>query len=137
MTERGRVIRMKLITREHVRTHPNTIFVFGDNMQHRGFGGQAKAMRGEPNSIGVPTKWTPRRDPGAYFNDEDWDGGKAKGGIAHAFDRIEAALAAGRDVVIPIDGLGTGLAELLRYAPRIARYIDARIANLVNGGSDD
>ena len=67
----GRIIRLASITRALVRSKPGTIFVFGDNMEGRGYGGQAAAMRGEPNAIGVPTKWRPQRDERAYFRDED------------------------------------------------------------------
>jgi hypothetical protein len=54
--KRGKVIRLKHITREMVRADPSTVFVFGDNMARNGLAGQAKEMRGEPNAIGVPTK---------------------------------------------------------------------------------
>jgi hypothetical protein len=126
----GNVILMSQITREYVRAHRDTVFVFGDNMAGRGFGGQAAAMRGEPNSIGVPTKWKPERSPSSYFCDDDWNDGNVRQVLLEAFARIEKALANGKDVVIPADGLGTGLAELPRRAPKIAAYIEGRIAAL-------
>jgi len=67
----GRLLRWKWITREELQRHPELIFVFGDNMLRKGFGGQAKEMRGEPNAVGVPVKWRPSRDAGAYFTDRD------------------------------------------------------------------
>jgi hypothetical protein len=121
---------MNRITREEVRNHPERVYIFGDNMEGRGFGGQAAAMRGEPNAIGVPTKWQPERTPRAYFTDDDWCDGDVRHAIRQAFALIERALADGRDVVIPADGLGTGLAELPKRAPRIHRYIEDRIALL-------
>lgn len=127
---RGRLIRQTLITREQVRAKRSTLFVFGDNMARQGYGGQAAAMRGEPNAIGVPTKHAPARHPRAYFTDADWQDDRVRDAIASALDRIEAALAEGRDVVIPADGLGTGLADLPRRAPRIHVYIDRRIKNM-------
>ena len=60
----GRLLRWKWITREELQRHPELIFVFGDNMLRKGFGGQAKEMRGEPNAVGVPVKWRPSRDAG-------------------------------------------------------------------------
>jgi hypothetical protein len=113
-----------------VRAEPQTLFCFGDNMQRRGMGGQAAAMRGAANAIGVPTKWAPAHHPDAYFTDDDWRDADVRQAIAGAFDQIEAALVAGRDVVIPAAGLGTGLAELPRRAPRIFAYIEGRIAAL-------
>lgn len=123
------LLRPRHISREYVRAHPDMLFVFGDNMARRGMGGQAAAMRGEPNIIGIPTKWTPRREV-AYFVDRDWNNSDIFDAIFDAFAAIEDALAAGRTVVIPADGIGTGLADLPRRAPRIASYIAARIAGL-------
>jgi hypothetical protein len=52
----GKIIRVARITREMVQADRNTVYVFGDNVARHGLGGQAKAMRGEPNTIGVSTK---------------------------------------------------------------------------------
>ena len=41
-----------------LRSMPEKIFVFGDNLLQRGTKGQA-AIRGEPNAVGVPTKRAP------------------------------------------------------------------------------
>jgi hypothetical protein len=127
---RGRIIRLAYITRNLVQSDRNTVFVFGDNMEGRGYGGQAAAMRGEPNTIGVPTKWRPERDERAYFQDEDWDNTSVRHAIISALDRLAAALAEGRNIVIPANGLGTGLAELPQRAPRIHAYIECCIADL-------
>lgn len=127
---KGRVIRLQRITRALVQADRDTVFVFGDNMEGRGFGGQAKAMRGEQNTIGVPTKWAPERTPSAYFTDTDAMNRDVWHAIHDAFERIRAALAAGRNVVIPADGLGTGLAELPTRAPKIHAMIQATIEGL-------
>jgi hypothetical protein len=126
---RGKVIRLKHITREMVQADGSTVYVFGDNMKRIGYGGQAAAMRGEPNTIGVPTKWYPSMLAGSYFTDADWLNDKVALAIHYAFRSMRAFLDAGRDVVIPADGLGTGLAELPRRAPRIHRAIEERIAD--------
>ena len=123
---------MARITRQYVRENREKRFVFGDNMFGRGLGGQAGAMRGEPNSIGVPTKWSPEHKPGAYFTDDDWLNANVRHALFQAFESIEAALSAGHDVIIPEDGIGTGLAELPQRAPAIASYIDGRLAVLVD-----
>lgn len=128
----GCVLRATLITREYVRANPTMMFVFGDNMARRGYGGQAKAMRNEPNAIGVPTKWTPSLEDAAYFYDADWDQLMVRDAIMRAFQQIENALTLGHDVVIPSDGLGTGLADLPKRGPRIFEYIEKRIKALEN-----
>jgi len=66
---RYRVVRMKRISREFVRANRDRIFLFGDNLFGQGFGGQAAAMRGEPNCVGIPTKKFPSSRHGAFFTD--------------------------------------------------------------------
>lgn len=136
MAARGQVLRVKEITREQVRSTPNTMFVFGDNMARQGMGGQAAAMRGEPNSIGVPTKWRPSNGPDSFFKDEDWLNTSVRVAVIGAFSIMETHLIKGQNVVIPIDGLGTGLADLPRKAPIIFHYIQRRLSDLENKAND-
>lgn len=127
---RGLVIRLQTINRAMVQSDRDTLFVFGDNMQGRGLGGQAAAMRGEPNTIGVPTKWAPERKSAAYFSDDDRLNRDVWHAISDAFDMIRKGLDAGRNVVIPAAGLGTGLAELPTRAPKLHAMIETAIASL-------
>ncbi len=124
----GRVVRMPTITRDYVKHQRESVFVFGDNMLGVGFGGQAGAMRGEPNTIGIPTKWRPERHNGAYFKDADFDNPHVRKALNDAFADIERALLSGRDVVVPQAGIGTGLAQLQDHAPRIQEYIDGALS---------
>ena len=131
MSNRGTLlIRPGRITRTMLREQPGALFAFGDNMQRQGFGGQAAAMRGEPNAVGIPTKWRPHTGPDAFFRDADWDRPEVRGAINAAFSQLAAAIRAGHTVAIPADGLGTGRAELATRAPRIAAAIALRIARL-------
>ena len=57
------------IVRSDLRNNPAKRFVFDDNVQRRGFAGQAKDMRGEKNAIGVVTKWAPSMDPKATVSE--------------------------------------------------------------------
>ena len=41
---------------EQCRANPRAIYVFGDNLLRKGLGGQAKEMRGEPNTLGIVSK---------------------------------------------------------------------------------
>lgn len=124
----ARVYRQQWITRKNVRDQPSVLFVFGDNMQRRGLAGQAKAMRGEPNAIGVPTKWAPDTRQESYFSDDDFE--DVRPSIDAVFNRLRREIERGLDVVIPADGLGTGLADLPARAPRIHSYIEGKIADL-------
>ena len=123
---------MKMITRSYVQEHPDFIFLFGDNLQKRGMGGQAKEMRGEPNAIGIPTKKKPTMDEDAFFTDKELEENKAH--IDHAILEIwniKDEYDNKKDViVIPEDGLGTGLAQLPERAPKTYAYLKKRIQAL-------
>lgn len=108
----------------------SAIFLFGDNMLREGRGGQAREMRGEINTIGVPTKWRPTRRATAYFSDADWDYIGVQLSVKSAFVSAQMFLDAGFDIVIPTDGLGTGLADLPHRAPRIHAAIEQLIKDL-------
>lgn len=129
--KRGRLYRPKLITREVVQRQAGKIlFAFGDNMDRVGLGGQAAAMRGEPNAVGVPTKWSPAMRESCFFSNADIADPSVTGAIDSAFRRLMKALVEGQDIAIPADGLGTGLAQLPRRAPAIHGYIEGWIASL-------
>ena len=120
----------KRINRTDVQSHPDVLFVFGDNMASRGYGGQARAMRGEPNAVGIPTKWTPDRTPGAYFTNVVLYDRHVLARIEQAFARLEAHAAEGGLIIVPADGVGTGRAQLPALAPTLYRAITARIKAL-------
>lgn len=130
----GRVIRAKWITEVEVLARLDRTYVFGDNMRRYGSAGQAHAMRGKPNVIGVPTKHSPGMEDSDFFSDLDW--GRRTGAtvvrhrIEAAFGVLESILAAGHDVVIPAAGIGTGLAQLPTRAPLIHAAIEQRVADL-------
>ncbi len=131
MIQRGRILREPHITRAMVRAgRGKRVFAFGDNLAREGMGGQAREMRGEPNAIGVPTKYKPTTVPNAYFKDSDWEYDGVRIAIESAFVALRMYLDAGYDVVIPADGLGTGRAQLRARAPRILREIEERIEGL-------
>jgi hypothetical protein len=97
-------------------------------MIHRGLGGQAKEMRGEPNAVGIPTKMLPGMSYADFFRDEDYDRAKPK--IDAAFVRLFSHAAKGGKIVWPADGIGTGLAELPKRAPKIWKLIETSKAAL-------
>lgn len=129
-TTRGRVLRLAYIKRADVIANRDHLYVFGDNMEGRGLGGQAREMRGETNTVGVPTKWRPGRAERDYFTDADVKDRDVWHAIHGAFEKMRTALDAGRHVVIPLDGLGSGLAELPTRAPKIYEMIERAISSL-------
>jgi hypothetical protein len=127
------VIYQDKITRADIQAHPERLYVFGDNFEERGLGGQAKDCRGEPNTIGIPTKRAPHMGPDAFLTDADY--GKWWGRAKPKLDRIAAAIGAGREVVIPSAGIGTGLAQLEKRAPTIWLALLAALNQLAKDAS--
>lgn len=104
-------------TRNEIKTNPDKLYIFGDNFAQKGYGGQAREARGEPNSIGIPTKRNPNWSDAAYLTDADFEEW-----LSLALPNMELAkqaLAEGKTVVLPASGIGTGLAELETRAPKI------------------
>lgn len=120
--------RQKWITRAEVQANRATLYVFGDNLLRKGYGGQAAAMRGEPNAVGIVTKKAPSMKPSAFFSDADLE--TVKPLIEAAIDRITAHLKNGGNVTIPEDFFGTNRAKLAIKAPAIMQYIAERFAAL-------
>lgn len=125
-----KIEKMTWITREDVQANPDKIFLFGDNVERVGMGGQAGAMRGEPNAVGIPTKKTPAMNDDAFFTDEEFDANVLA--IHNALETATdlAGKTATPTIVIPVDGLGTGLAELDKRAPKTFAYLEDRLAKL-------
>lgn len=122
---------VKWITRDMVQAEPDARFVFGDNAARVGLGGQAKAMRGEPNAIGVATKRHCFGGSDQFFSDDQVD---ALAIVDKDIDLVVTALSQGRTVYVPLDGLGTGLSELPSRAPALHKHIVGRFREMA---SDD
>jgi hypothetical protein len=112
------------ITRDDIRADKDKIFLFGDNLTGRGFGGQAKEMRGEENAIGIPTKKLPNNSRDAFFTDREFAANVKA--IDDAFSKIPTD----KTVVLPKAGLGTGLAGLEEKAPKTFAYLNEKLAEI-------
>ena len=111
----------KFITRQNMRDNPKSLYIFGDNVKRTGFGGQAKEMRGEPNAFGIVTKLAPTYNPDDFMKDTSENLFK----VASDFNRLFKELRSDNydTLVIPEDGIGTGIANLKDTAPMILLYI--------------
>lgn len=122
------------ISAEDLKREPDTLFVFGDNFLGRGYGGQARVMRGKPNAVGIPTKKAPGWKTQDFLAEADryeW--------LRRArpqFDRLHAHLDKGGTVVIPRAGIGTGLAQLEERAPAIWVLLDYEMKRLAEHAVD-
>lgn len=108
-------------TNAHVKSNQDKVFVFGDNVQRTGTGGQAQ-IRNNSNAMGIATKLAPSTAASAYMSDKDLKNNKS---IIDA--DIKKIKAAGKTVVFPKDGLGTGLAKLKEKAPKTYDYLKQRL----------
>ena len=117
--------KMEFITREFVKENKDMVFVFGDNDLKIGYGGQAAAMRGEMNTIGIPTKKSPDTTDKSYYNDGEFDLNKKK--INYGINLILRSLREGKTVVLPSNGIGTGLAKLKEKAPKTFNFLQASL----------
>ena len=110
-----------------MRGNPNKLYIFGDNVKRTGFGGQAREMRGEPNAFGIVTKLAPTYNPDDFMNDTCEHLSK----VQIDFDDLYIKLKSGvyDTLVIPEDGIGTGIANLKDNAPLILMYINQMLFN--------
>jgi DNA polymerase elongation subunit (family B) len=134
LTKKPEFTRQKFITRADIQANPDKIYIFGDNDARIGEGGQAKEMRGEPNTIGVRTKKAPLYDPNVYYTDAEYKDNIKK--INEDINRIRQAALKGKIIVFPQDGIGTGMAKLAENAPKTLMFINAVVKYLedyING----
>lgn len=115
------------IQRYMLRGAPDTLWVFGDNLARYGLAGQAAEMRGEPNTIGLPTKRGPWGN--GYLTDSDLV--KVIEATAKDIYRMRRHLQNHGTVVWPKAGIGTGFAKLASKAPRIAQFYAETLAELI------
>lgn len=96
--------------------NPTKLFIFGDNLQGVGKGGQA-IIRDEPNVFGISTKY----NPGESYDDARFLENKvyidAEVALLHAVSEKYDT------IVFPARGLGTGLAALQKLAPMTFIYL--------------
>ena len=122
------IIFQKFIYREDLKNNHGVTYLFGDNDMRRGKGGQAKEMRGEPNAIGIRVKKAPSTG-NAYYNDKEYKENIRK--IDEDFQSVDIMLERGEIVIIPTDGMGTGLAKLKEFAPKTLDYLQKRLLELI------
>lgn len=118
------IIYQSRIYRADLQANPDVLYVFGDNEQRIGYGGQAGEMRDEPNAVGVATL----EAPGVFWTETN---------VQHQCEvidrdlaRIVKAIVSGQLVVWPLDGIGTGLAALESHSPTTFQHLSARFDQL-------
>jgi len=94
-----------IITKSYLRQNPNHIFVFGDNLKRKGYGGAAK-LRDEPNTYGFITKKAPNNNDGSFYKPYEY---KEKFGVE--LKRLIKNIENNPDKIYLISKLGAGLAN--------------------------
>jgi len=100
---------------------PTTVFVFGDNLQKRGLGGQAAVARPfvpEGRAFGIPTKRAPHMGPAAFFSDRPDEIAAVKDAMA----TIDKMIESGKHVVF-FPNIGEGRAMLKEKSPYIYKML--------------
>ena len=109
---------------EDCNANPNSIYIFGNNLQAWGKGGQA-IIRDCPNTFGIPTKRLPSMNEDSFFNDE-FDEYEA---VKSAIEKLIILKYTRKDTVFvfPEDGLGTGLAKMNIKSPKLFKYMNDQL----------
>lgn len=118
-------MKQKMIFCKDLQDNPSVLYLFGDNCERSGLGGQAGQMRGEPNAIGVATKKSPSFKDDAFFSDKDLI--EFSKSVDIDLLPVYSHLQHGGSIVIPLDGLGTGLSQLLERAPQCYEYLNKQL----------
>lgn len=123
---------IKHYTRQLIKDHTDWLFVFGDNLKRTGRAGQAAEARGEPNAVGIATKHAPGLRDKDFFTDNDialWVSSEKE-----TLFRLIKHVFSGGVVIWPLDGIGTGLADLPKRAPELWKTIEAARLDLEKYG---
>ena len=99
---------------EQCNQNPNKIYVFGDNDIRRGQAGQAK-IRYCKNAFGIPTKRLPSMNKNAFYRDSESD----MKNMITSLQKLYKLAKKGNIIVFPESGLGTGLAKMNTYSPKV------------------
>lgn len=117
-----------IITRAFIRSNPKTLFLFGDNDIRKGYGGQAKEMRDEPNAIGISTKKSPNMTEDAFKTDKELVQNKKI--ITQDINKAISEFKKGGYTKLVIPELGTGLAELQKRAPKTLEFLQQELKRI-------
>lgn len=122
------ILYQKWIFREDLQKNPSVLYAFGDNELRKGRKGQAYEMRGEPNAVGIRTKRTPSTDANAYWSDDNLINNCQM--IEEDLDILRTHLSKGGIVVLPANGIGTGLAAMSARCPLTLNVLEMAMKNL-------
>ena len=118
----------RIITRTEVKNNPKTLYIFGDNDQRKGLGGQAKEMRGEQNTLGVSTKKYPSNNESSFKTDNELEDNKKI--ITDDINKVIAEWNTGKYNKVNVPQIGVGLAALPTRAPKTYAFLQEELNRL-------
>ncbi len=119
----------RIITREEIQNTPNFLYIFGDNLLRKGYGGQARVCRDEPNTFGIRVKKEPKNLPESFFTDREFF--KLSKYIKDDIAEI-LKLSVTYDKVFILSNIGKGRAKLPEKAPKLYSMLKQLLNELLN-----
>jgi len=104
-------------------------FVFGDNCERWGKGGQA-IIRDLKNTIGIRTKKKPDNLSSSFFNDSEYESNCQL--ILEDILTIKEKNVLDIDVVLSKNGYGTGLAKMSEKSPETFNYLNSCLRSFLH-----
>ena len=104
-----------IVTEQYVDEHPNVIFVYGDNLLHRGRGGAA-VLRWHHQSYGFVTKRRPSWTDDAFYHPDEY-----RSVFDQELSRLLDQIRSHPDRIYLISKLGSGLANRYHIYEEIIR----------------
>ena len=117
-----------LWTIDDIKNNRDTLFLYGDNDEHRGKGGQA-IIRYESNTMGIPTKKRPTNHPSSFYTDLEYE--QNINNIDTALLNIKNELYKYKTLMLPKNGFGTGMAKLKEKAPKTNEYLQGALSKFL------
>lgn len=116
--------KIKIYDNQIVENNKDSLFVFGDNLDRVGKAGQA-IIRDNFNTIGISTKKHPNMDEESFYTDN-------LECLKYLLDDLSKFVntlnnSNYKKVILPEDGLGTGLAQLNKRAPKLFKFMNDTI----------
>lgn len=114
-----------------VKKHPDWLFVYEDNDSHLENEG-IQGIHYQKNAVGIPTRKIPNHREYSYYTDREYLCNKKK--IFDAIKLINEKLIKEYYVslVIPINGFGTGYAQLDKRAPKTFSYLKSVFSEYID-----
>ena len=117
---------VRQITLEYLRSHPCHIFVYGDNLLHRGCRGAAQ-FRSEPNTYGFVTKKFPSSKVEAFYRPAEY-----RPVFEQELSRLMVEIVGHGQRTYMISPVGSGLANRFKIWERVIEPGPERLRPIEN-----